>query len=474
MSEHRTLLVLFGATGDLASRKLYPALYNLFLKGYLNLHFAILGTARRPWTDAYFREKVIESIEKEGGSLEDRQAFAEHFFYQSHDIHDESHYTILKDKVDQLDQQFSTNGNRIFYMAMAPEHFGTITYYLDHKGFTQSSGYTRLIIEKPFGHDYASAKALNDQLAQHFDEEEIFRIDHYLGKEMIQNIFSVRFANTIFSSLWNHHYIDHFQINLSERVGVEERAGYYDKSGALRDMVQNHIFQIVALLGMEPPNSLKGQDIRSEKVKVLDALKLPSPDDFLRDTVRGQYVSYRQEDGVDPSSMTETFVAAKLAIDNFRWAGVPFYIRTGKKMSQKETTIHVVFKNVEKNIFNPSDPLSNVLTIHISPYEGFTMRLNTKEEGQYMNLTETSLSSIRPDQVKTASPEAYERLIHDALVGDNTNFTHWGEVRSSWLYIDALREAWAQGKAPLHPYNDFSDGPKASQDLLEKDGKFWL
>ncbi|RLK63254.1 glucose-6-phosphate dehydrogenase [Atopobacter sp. AH10] len=474
MSEHHTLIVLFGATGDLASRKLYPALYNLFLKGYLNKHFAILGTARRQWSDSYFREKVVESISKEAGSQEDRKAFSEHFFYQSHDIHDESHYTILKSKVDQLDQQFSLAGNRLFYMAMAPEHFGTITYYLDHMGFTETSGYTRLIIEKPFGHDFASAKELNDQLALHFDEEEIFRIDHYLGKEMIQNIFSVRFANSIFTSLWNHHYIDHFQITLSEKIGVEERAGYYDKSGALRDMVQNHIFQILSLLAMEVPNSLSGQDIRAEKVKVLNALKLPSPEDFLKNTVRGQYEDYRKEQGVDENSQTETFVAAKLAINNFRWAGVPFYVRTGKKMAQKETTIHVVFKNVESNLFSQSQPVPNVLTIHISPYEGFTLRLNTKEEGQSTKLEESSLSSMHPDQVKTASPEAYERLIHDALIGDNTNFTHWGEVRASWLYIDALLEAWKKGNAPLYLYKDFVDGPKASQDLLKKDGRYWL
>ncbi|WP_430534041.1 glucose-6-phosphate dehydrogenase [Listeria rocourtiae] len=485
VKEQVALITIFGGTGDLANRKLYPSLYHLFTKGFLKENFAVIGTARRPWTNDFFREKVVESlkgIEKEGFEPEE---FASHFYYQSHDVTNRESYVELKNLSDELDKKYALQGNRLFYLAMAPNFFGTIASRLKSEGFVDNAGFSRLIIEKPFGRDLASAEELNESLRQAFDENEIYRIDHYLGKEMIQNISVIRFANSIIESLWNNRYIDNVQVTLSETLGVEDRGRYYEESGALRDMVQNHILQIVSLLAMEPPIKLTTQEIRHEKVRALRSLRVIEGDDVYKYFVRGQYgpgtvdgkelLGYRQADNVDPDSNTETFVAAKLMIDNFRWSGVPFYIRTGKRLAKKATQIAIQFKNVPMNLFGSNHSLGgNVLVIHIQPDEGITLHMNVKKPGQGMLTMPVNLNYAHssPDGMNT--PEAYEKLIQDCLNGDATYFSHWDEVSLSWNFIDKVAAAWSNTKEHFPNYTSGTMGPKEADKLVSQDGFKWF
>ena len=351
------LLMIFGATGDLAQRKLFPSLYRLYTKGRLSENFACIGIGRREWNTERLKQHIFDSITNEHGNTEEKQEFTKLSYYQSLDVSQEdASFSELKKLADTLDIQYDLKGNRLFYLAMAPEYFGSIATRLKGDGLTETAGYKRLVIEKPFGHDYESAKQLNDQLRKSFAEDEIYRIDHYLGKEMVQNIEVIRFANAFFEPLWNNYYIANIQITSTETLGVEDRGRYYENSGALRDMVQNHIMQIVSLLAMEPPIKLSTDEIRSEKVKVLRALRPIKDDEVDNYFVRGQYGAgemdgklvpgYREENMVADDSNTETFVAGKLLFDNFRWAGVPFYIRTGKRLKAKSTQIVAQFKDV--------------------------------------------------------------------------------------------------------------------------------
>lgn len=486
-SENSALFTIFGATGDLAYRKLYPSLFRLYKKGFLQESFAVIGTARRPWTDEHYHEVVKESIRGLAEEGDDVDAFASHFYYISHNVNDSEHYVALKTLSEDLDHKYNLQGNRIFYLAMSPEFFGTIADKLKEKELLTSTGFNRLIIEKPFGRDLETASKLNEQLRHSFNEDQIYRIDHYLGKEMIQNISAVRFSNMIFEALWNNKYIDNIQITLSEEVGVEDRGVYYDNNGALRDMLQNHILQMVALLVMEPPISLEGEDVRNEKIKALRSLRLhDSIEEVNRNFIRAQYtakedegvVGYREEPKVNPESTTETFVAGKITVDNFRWAGVPFYVRTGKRMAQKETFIHVQFKHMPMDIF-PSEGVEevaepNILTIHISPLEGFSLRLNAKRVGQGTELKNLRMHHILDEKTQANSPEAYERLLLDSLNGDPTNFTHWKEVEQSWRYVDQIRKFWDQDASDLLTYDAGTMGPKESYELLEKDGFSWI
>lgn len=486
ITENSALFTIFGATGDLAHRKLYPSLFRLYKKGYINKNFAVIGTARRKWSNEYFHDVISDSVKDLVENEEQLKEFTSHFYYISHNVKDAEHYVELKKLSEKLDDKYSLKGNRIFYLAMAPEFFGVIADMLKEKDLLTTEGFNRLIIEKPFGSDLESATHLNEQLRRSFNEDQIYRIDHYLGKEMVQNISAVRFSNMIFEALWNSKYIDNIQITLSETVGVEDRGGYYDQNGALRDMVQNHILQILALLVMEPPMSLDGRDIRSEKIKALRSLRLyTTAEEVKRNFIRGQYTGgdegqkgYREEPNVDVDSQTETFVAGKIQVDNFRWAGVPFYIRTGKRMAQKETYIHVQFKHVAMNIF-PNENVKevaepNILTIHISPLEGFSLRLNTKRIGQGTEIKNIRMHQIFDEKTQANSPEAYERLLLDCLQGDPTNFTHWQEVEQSWRFIDNIRRAW--DKLPFQPYGYVNGtmGPKESYELLEKDNFHWI
>lgn len=487
-TEQIALFTIFGGTGDLAKRKLYPSLFRLFRKGYIKERFAVIGTARSEWTNDHFREVVAESIESLQPTSEEIVQFTSHFYYLSHNVTETQHYKNLKNLADTLDNEYQLNGNRLFYLAMAPNFFGTIADHIKSEQIMTDNGFSRLIIEKPFGTSLETAEILNKQIRDVFNEDQIFRIDHYLGKEMIQNISAVRFGNNIFESLWNNRYIDNIQVTLAEDLGVEDRGGYYDKSGALKDMIQNHILQVVALLAMEAPTRFTEKEIRAEKIKALNAIRIYSEDEALDNFVRGQYVanhfngkeliSYTDEYRVDKESRTETFVSGKLKIDNFRWKGVPFYIRTGKHLSSKAARINIIFKPTPINIFDTEEHKvklpQNVLTIYIQPTEGFSLSLNGKEAGDGFEIDPVKLEYRHPTDVVANSPEAYEKLILDALKGDATNFTHWDEVSQSWRIVDVIREAWDKETSPIPTYKAGSMGPKESFDLLERDGREWV
>ncbi|MFS0776140.1 glucose-6-phosphate dehydrogenase [Neobacillus sp. 3P2-tot-E-2] len=477
--------MIFGATGDLAVRKLFPSLYRLFQKGKLD-KFAVIGVARRPLTTEEFQNSVKDSVITALGKKEKIDEFISHFYYQSHDVADSSSYQTLKNLAQQIDDKYELEGNRIFYLAMAPEFFGPIALHLKSDGLTDVTGYKRLVIEKPFGHDLESAKVLNQQIRQAFSESEVYRIDHYLGKEMVRNIEVIRFANALFEPLWNNRYISNIQITSSETLGVEERGRYYETSGALRDMVQNHMMQMVALLAMEPPIKLTTDEVRSEKVRVFRSLRMIKGEKINKYFVRGQYGSglvedqqvpeYRSETMVNKESNTETFVAGKILIDNFRWAGVPFYIRTGKRMTTKSTKIVVQFKDIPMNLYYQPEKLlnPNLLVIHIQPEEGITLHLNAKKAGGHLNAQEVKLSFANTGIHAMNTPEGYEKLLYDCMRGDATNFTHWDEVAYSWAFVDNISEVWEKTKAEDYPnYESGSMGPKAADELLEKDGFFW-
>ncbi|RFU65628.1 glucose-6-phosphate dehydrogenase [Peribacillus glennii] len=479
------LIMIFGATGDLAKRKLFPSIYRLFQKEQIN-KFAVVGVARRPLSNDEFQANVKDSILTFAGENEKVDEFASHFYYHSHDVSSSESYIQLKEIADRLDSHYQLEGNRIFYLAMAPEFFGTIAEQVKEQGLTDTNGYKRLVIEKPFGHSFESALELNEQIRTAFNEDEIYRIDHYLGKEMVQNIEVIRFANAIFEPLWNSRYISNIQVTSSETLGVEERGRYYEKSGALRDMVQNHILQMVALLAMEPPIRLTTEEIRSEKVRALRSLRPMKKDEVNQYFVRGQYAAgtlngaqvpgYREEPMVDPDSNTETFVAGKLMIDNFRWAGVPFYIRTGKRMDIKSTKIVVQFKDIPMNLYYKTEETlhPNLLVIHIQPDEGITLLLNAKKTGTNMKSTPVQLSFSNKGTDRINTPEAYERLLYDSMRGDATNFTHWDEVALSWKFVDSISNYWESTKETSFPnYESGTTGPKSADELLEKDGHSW-
>lgn len=484
--EKKALFIIFGGTGDLANRKLYPSLYRLYKQGYLDEHFAVIGTARREWSNDYYREVVIEKIKDLTESKEDAKKFASHFYYQSHNVKDIAHYQTLQTLAEELNSKYQLEGNRMFYLAMSPNFFGIIAENIKSQGLLTDTGFNHLIIEKPFGHDYESALELNDQIRASFKEDQIYRIDHYLGKEMVQNISTIRFGNQLIESMWNNRYISNIQITLSESLGVEERGGYYDTSGALRDMVQNHILQMVALLAMEPPTIFRDHEIRDEKIKVLRALRLYSPEEVRTNFVRGQYgrstvkgetlSAYCEETNVAEHSQTETFVAGKIHIDNYRWAGIPIYIRTGKRLAEKGTQIDVEFKTVPHELFQTEDGKSlppNVLSIFISPVEGFALQLNAKKVGPGVQPEKINLTSTHSAETTANSPEAYEKLLLDCLNGDATNFTHWDEVAASWKFIDQIRQAWNTTNIAFPNYPSGSMGPVESKHLLEKDGFHW-
>lgn len=487
IEEKRALFILFGATGDLAQRKLYPSLFRLYQKGELQEHFAVIGTARRPWSDEHFREVVTEAIASLEPSTKEAQAFASHFYYQAHDVGDAEHYITLKNLAEKLDSQYQLVGNRLYYLAMAPQFFGTITKHLASEEIVSKNGFNRLVIEKPFGFDYDSAAELNQKIRAVFPEEDIFRIDHYLGKEMVQNISTVRFANPLFERMWSREYIDNVQITFAEELGVEDRGGYYENSGALKDMVQNHLLQVLSLLAMEPPLNFTAENIRNEKVKVLSAVRIYSPQEVAKNFVRGQYGagrlgeetfrSYREEDKVAPESNTETFVAGKFLIDNLRWADVPFYVRTGKRLTEKGTRINITFKDLPVDIFKgiESKGQPNVLTIYIQPTEGFSLTMNAKEIGPEYRARPIKLDYRNSAELTVNSPEAYEKLIFDALNGDSTNFTHWDEVAQSWRIVDVIKKAWENETCAKFPnYAARSMGPAAAFELLAREGRHWV
>ena len=476
-------LVIFGASGDLTHKKLMPALYALMLRRLLPARFAIVGVARTDGDVDVFRGDMNDAVQKHARD-EFREdvwdELAQNMHYVATDFSDDAGENALQSLLTKLDDERKLGGNRVYYLAVPPGAFATIVDALGKR--RTASGWTRLIVEKPFGHDLDSARKLNTMLREHFQENEIFRIDHYLGKETVQNMNALRFANGIFEPIWNRQFIDHVQITVAESIGIEGRAGYYESAGAIRDIFQNHLLQLLALTAMEPPIDFTAESVRNEKVKVLKALHTPGP----KSVVRGQYgrgfvegeevVAYREEEGVAPDSMTETFVAAKLYVDNWRWADTPFYVRMGKRLARRETTIAIQFKRAPHPPFGDvaSEGLRpNVLLVHVQPDEGVSLAIGAKVPGQGMTIRTVHMDFLYGGAFRTSLPEAYERLILDTLLGEGTLFTRADEVEEEWLLVDSIVSAWHRDRPSFPNYAAGTWGPPSSDDLLHRDGRSW-
>lgn len=484
-------MVIFGGTGDLTHRKLLPAIYNLIRSKKLPDNFAIVSIGRRDIENEAYRQEALASIKKFSRFKKiDEELWnniAKRLHYKKLEFHDSNGYDELKVFLEDLDKVYNTKGNRIFYLAVSPEYFDTITMQLDaHRLVTNHNSWQRLIIEKPFGRDLVSARRLNQTISKVFGEGNTYRIDHYLGKEMIQNLMVLRFANSIFEPLWNNRYIDNIQITSSETVGVENRGGYYDEAGALKDMVQNHMLQLLTLTAMEPPMNLKSDSIRDEKVKVLRSLEEMTPYKIKTNIIRAQYgegfkgktrlKAYVSEDRVSPTSQTETYVALKLHVENFRWAGVPFYIRTGKRLATKSTEIIVQFKSVPKILYSKEQENlnSNMLVIRVQPTEGIYFKFNTKMPGTENAIIPVQMDFCQSCQFESNTPEAYEKLLFEVMNGDNTLFTSWDEVEYSWKFVDSIASIWKAENNKLPIYNSGSCGPTEANELLKRDNKYWI
>src|SRR6266487_3597551 len=483
-------IVIFGATGDLTHRKLVPALYNLAADGELPPAVAVVGFARREKSDDEFRREMEEATKKfSRQTVRDEiwKTFAQSIFYHQSEFEDESGYKSLAQRLDKIDKQRGTRGNRLFYFAAAPDQFEPILKNLKAAGLndTCKGSWVRVIVEKPFGTDLASARELNRIVRNSFAEEQTYRIDHFLGKETAQNILVLRFANAIFAPLWNTHYIDHVQITAAETLGVETRAGYYERAGALRDMVQNHLLQLLCLIAMEPPIDLSADSIRDEKVKVVRSLRRFAQSEIAANVVRGQYAQgaidgkpvagYRKEPKVKSDSQTETFVALRLYVDDWRWADVPIYMRVGKRLPKSATEISIHFKKAPAVLFNKNLSDQNVLVIRIQPDEGISLRIHAKVPGTSFRVEPVKMDFHYGTSFGKASPEAYERLLLDAMSGDATLFARRDEVEEAWAFIDVIESAWSAKKdAPgLFPYPAGSRGPDEADDLLARDGRAW-
>ena len=482
-------IVIFGATGDLTHRKLIPALYNLAADGELPAGAAIVGFARRNKSDDEFRRDLEEATRKFSRQpVRDEiwKTFAQSIVYHQSEFDDESGYQSLAERLDEIDKNYGTRGNRLFYFAAAPDQFEPILKHLKAAGLNETceGSWARIIVEKPFGTDLDSARELNRIIRNSFTEEQTYRIDHFLGKETAQNILVLRFANAIFSPLWNTHYVDHVQITAAETLGVGTRAGFYEQTGALRDMVQNHLLQLLCLVAMEPPTDLAADSIRDEKVKVVRSLRRWSRNEIAANVVRGQYtagaihgepvVGYRREQNVNPDSQTETFVALRLFIDNWRWADVPVYMRVGKRLPKSETDISIHFKKAPAVLFNKDLSDLNVLVIRIQPDEGISLRIHAKVPGTSFRIEPVKMDFHYGTSFGKPSPEAYERLLLDAMSGDATLFARSDEVEEAWAFIDPIEEAWHANDAPeLFFYPAGSWGPEAADNLLARDGRAW-
>ena len=483
-------IVIFGASGDLTHRKLLPSLLTLALENLLPKQFYILGVARSPMSDGEFQVKVLESLAGLGAP-KDREDFSQRCSYLAGDYQDPQTYEKLRQKTLQLDAQFQTSCRRLFYLSTPPSLYEDIVGQLGKMGFADSrqpDSWVRVVVEKPFGTSLSTAEALNTTLRRVFREKQIYRIDHYLGKETVQNILMFRFANAIYEPVWNRKYIDHVQITAAESSGVEHRAGYYEQAGALRDMFQNHLFQLLSLIAMEPPASLIADAVRDEKSKVMASLSFPKDRDWEDQAVRGQYdagaindgvvLGYRQEPGVRPDSSTETFAALKVEIDNWRWHGVPFYLRSGKRLSTRVTEIVVVFKHVPTSIFQPllAEQISpNTLHFRIQPNEGIFLRFEAKHPGPKLCMSSVTMHFDYEEAFGIRPPEAYARLFHDVMIGDQTLFSRQDWLDHSWRFLDPIVDRWAQDKQTgLSFYPAGSWGPKEAEDLIQRDGRQWL
>ena len=485
------VMVIFGAAGDLTGRKLIPALYNLARAGLLPKEFAVVGVARSQKSNEDFRKSVLDDVKEFcTDCVEDDtwKWFEQRFYYFAGDFTDDKMYPGLKDFLAKIDRDHSTHGNFFYYMATAPSFFGPIVEKLSaNQLMEQAEHWRRVIIEKPFGHDLESAKTLNQQLLKVADEKQIYRIDHYLGKETVQNILALRLANGIFEPIWNRRYIDHVQISVGETVGVEQRGGYFDHAGSLRDMVPNHIMQLISLTAMEPPISFEANAVRDEQAKILHAIQPMDAEDVLSRSVRGQYgegivdgkraPAYRSETDVPPDSRTETYVAMKLLIDNWRWADVPFYLRTGKRMASRSTNIVIQFRRAPFVLFRdtPVDHLMpNQLVLHIQPEEGISLQFAAKVPGPVMRLGTVDMNFEYQEYFGKQPSTGYERLLHDCMIGDQTLFQRADMVEAGWSVVNPILDIWKALPPRNFPnYASGSWGPKEADELMERDGRSW-
>ena len=476
------VMAVFGASGDLTKRKLIPALYNLAAQKILPDGFALVGTARRAMTDDEFRRSVLEDIEGAVGGKVDPEILAwlsSRLFYLAGDAADRASYGRLATELAKHDKVRGAGGNNLFYMATAPEFFGPIARRLHEAGLMREEygGWRRVVVEKPFGRDLESAKNLNAELRSVLHENQIYRIDHYLGKETVQNLLVFRFANGIFEPIWNRRYVDHVQITVAEELGVGSRAGYFDGVGVLRDMVPNHIFQLISLVGMEPPSSFDADALRDRQLEVLRAVAPIAPGDVPRVAVRGQYQGYRSEAMVPPGSNTETFAALKLSIDNWRWAGVPFYVRTGKKLASRSTEIVIQFRAAPIMLFRSAGVnamSSNQLVIRIQPHEGIALSFEAKVPGPTVKISTVDMDFKYQDYFGMPPSTGYERLLYEAMLGDATLFQRADMVETAWGIVQPVLDAWASAPPSGVPaYAPGSWGPDAAEDLLHRDGRQW-
>lgn len=475
------MIIIFGATGDLTKRKLIPAFYNLYTKEVITGKMPIVCVARRIITQDQFvgllnLKEFIPQVNQERLAQ-----FLKQIYYYPLDLQESKNHPGFKEYINKVDKRHNCKGNRIFYLALPPNLFEPAVDIVKSNNLLKGKGWKRVVFEKPFGYDLVSARELNKRIYSAFKEDDIYRIDHYLGKELVQNILVLRFANSIFEQIWNNKFVDHVQITIAEKIGVETRGAYYDKAGAVRDMVQNHLLQILSLASMEPPQSLHADHIRDEKVKVFKALQKIKADEI----VIGQYgegvidgkkvLPYRKERLVSPDSETETYAALKVRINNKRWKGVPFYVRTGKRLAARYAQIDLVLKDVSCKLFFKQEPgaLPNVITIRIQPDEGIAIKFNAKYPGYEMKLHPATMEFCHPCKFEMNTPEAYETLVYEIMLGDQTLFTRWNGVEASWKYIDPVIKIAKNRKKEFPNYRAGSFGPEEADRLLKQDGRQW-
>lgn len=487
------IIVIFGANGDLTKRKLLPALFRLAYERRLPPAFAILGNSRTAMTDDQFRAKMRESVEKflENSPFDEElwRTFSSRIFYESGDVNDPGMFNALKERIEEIDRTHQTTGNVLFYLSTQPSHYVPLVAGLGSAGLNHGAGWRRLVVEKPFGHDLKSARALNDEIHTVFAEDEVYRIDHYLGKETVQNILAFRFGNGIFEPVWNRRYINHIQITAAESIGVEGRGSYYQEAGTLRDMIQNHLLQVMATIAMEPPAVFDAHAVRDERAKLLRSIRVLKPEEVPLNAVAGQYgparigtvdvPGFRQEPGVDPNSKTDTYAAVTFRVDNWRWAGVPFYIRSGKRLPKRVTDIAIRFNPAPLTLFESAaddgSPASrpNLLVVRIQPEEGISLRFLSKHPGKGMQLRPVSMDFNYGSSFGTRSPTAYETLLVDAMTGDPTLYTRQDMVDASWEAVQPILDDWSTREFNFANYAAGTWGPSESDEMLARNGHRW-